>query len=159
MNRDPQALFLYWGKKCKILYYPWADWGSCIRHEVMLEDGTFVKAPEYKTNTETGRYEKEPEPENLYRKIVPYTYILKNGTVQNRIATVTVGEMEWRLRLLRWTKLFNRVSRTIWVDFDDEVGERTGSYKGGVVGCGYELLPNEDPISCLRRMERERKFE
>ena len=28
----------------------------------------------------------------------------------------------------------------------------------GVLGCGYELKPNEAPLTCLRRMERERRF-
>jgi hypothetical protein len=27
------------------------------------------------------------------------------------------------------------------------------------VGCGYELRPNETALECLRRMERERKFD
>jgi hypothetical protein len=40
----------------------------------------------------------------------------------------------------------------------DEVGEEAGSWKGGVLGCGYTLLPNETPLQCLRRMEKERKF-
>jgi hypothetical protein len=45
-----------------------------------------------------------------------------------------------------------------YIEFNDEVGERTGSWKGGTLGCGYNLLPNETPLECLRRMEKERKF-
>jgi len=44
------------------------------------------------------------------------------------------------------------------VKFSDEVGERTGSWKGGVIGTGSEMRPGESPEQCLRRMERERKF-
>jgi hypothetical protein len=44
------------------------------------------------------------------------------------------------------------------VVFSAEVGERSGSWKGGCIGCGYDLLPDELPEECLRRMERDRKF-
>ena len=47
---------------------------------------------------------------------------------------------------------------SIGVSFDGEVGEETGSWKGGCVGCGYEMLPGEVPLDTLRRMERDRKF-
>ncbi len=33
-----------------------------------------------------------------------------------------------------------------------------GSWKGGVLGCGYEMKPGETPKQTLRRMERERVF-
>lgn len=32
------------------------------------------------------------------------------------------------------------------------------SWKGGTIGCGYALRPNESPYECLKRMEQERKF-
>lgn len=44
------------------------------------------------------------------------------------------------------------------IEFSDEVGERTGSWKGGVLGCGFDMLPGERPVDALRRMELERKF-
>lgn len=83
-----------------------------------------------------------------------YTYTLRSGEVQHRKATIRVEEQEWR----RWWLPWRRVWRGIWVKFDGEVGERTGSWKGGTIGCGYEMLPDETPLDCLRRMERERKF-
>ena len=84
----------------------------------------------------------------------PYMYILRSGEVQNRQATIKVETRRWQ----RWWLPFRRVSRTIDVRFDDEVGERTGSWKGGCIGCSLEMLPNESPLDTLRRMERERKF-
>lgn len=84
----------------------------------------------------------------------PYVYTLRSGKVQNRQATIKVETRRWQ----RWWLPFRRVSRTIDVRFDDEVGERTGSWKGGCIGCSYEMLPNESPLDTLRRMERERKF-
>lgn len=72
--------------------------------------------------------------------------------------TIYVDEREWRPKWLMWTSRFARVSRTIDVHFSKECGRRKGDWKGGTLGCGYELLPNESPLDCLKRMERERKF-
>ena len=50
------------------------------------------------------------------------------------------------------------VRTSIDVAFNEEIGERVGTYKGGTVGCSYDILPNEDPVTTLRRMESEREF-
>ena len=72
--------------------------------------------------------------------------------------TIYVDEREWRPKWLKWTSLFAKKSRSIDIHFSKEVGKRKGSWKGGTLGCGYELLPNELPIDCLKRMEKERKL-
>lgn len=72
--------------------------------------------------------------------------------------TIYVEEREWRRKWLGWTKLFAQVSRTIDVHFSKECGKGKGSWKGGTLGCGYNLIPNETPLECLMRMEKERKF-
>ena len=84
----------------------------------------------------------------------PYRYVLKNGTVQERTATIQVESRLWTRRWIPWRLL----RRSIDVRFSDEVGERTGSWKGGTIGCGYDLNPGETARECLRRMELERKF-
>lgn len=72
--------------------------------------------------------------------------------------TIYVEEREWRPKGLTWTSLFAKKRRTIDVHFSKECGKRKGSWKGGTLGCDYELLPNEKPLDCLKRMEKERKF-
>ena len=84
----------------------------------------------------------------------PYTYTLRSGEVQQRQATIKAEQRTWT----RWWLPFKRVSQSIDIDFDKEVGERSGSWKGGVLGCGYEMKPGETPLQTLRRMEVERKF-
>ena len=84
----------------------------------------------------------------------PYNYRLRSGEVQERIATI---KEERRL----WTRPWfphRRESRYIDIAFSDEVGERSGSWKGGVMGCGYDMLDGETPLTTLRRMEQERQF-
>ncbi len=84
----------------------------------------------------------------------PYTYRLRSGEVQHRTATIKEESRRWTRFWLPWA----RTSRAIDVAFDGEVGERSGSWKGGVIGCGYEMQRGESPVDTLRRMERERVF-
>jgi len=83
-----------------------------------------------------------------------YTYVLKSGEVQKRKATIKAEKRTWT-RVWIPSKL---VVQSIEIEFNNEVGERTGSWKGGCTGCGYEMLDGESPLQTLRRMEKERKF-
>jgi hypothetical protein len=120
----------------------------------LLRDKTW----EHETRFQKRHFWEEKWKDVLWTFEAPYTYKLKSGEVQHRIATVGVEEREWRWNAFKWSKFPRKISRTIKVDFDDEVGERSGSWKGGTLGCGYVLLPNETPLACLRRMENNRKF-
>lgn len=84
----------------------------------------------------------------------PYVYVLKSGATQWRAATIRPEQREWR----RWWLPMRRVSTYIDVEFNAEVGERTGSWKGGVTGCSYEMQPGETPAETLYRMQQERAF-
>lgn len=121
------------------------------RHEVRQANGTWVVVPE----CGLGEPQLAVDPEVL---TLPYTYVLTGGTIQFRTAEVTV-ERRWRRPYcLRWTSLFEKSRASIKVDFSDEVGEETGSWKGGCTGCCYEMMPGETAEQTLRRMEREWKF-
>ena len=66
-------------------------------------------------------------------------------------------EREWRPKWLRWTKLFRTVRTTLNIEFKDEMGNQRGSWKGGVLGVGCEVTPeekkNRDFETPLRRYE------
>jgi hypothetical protein len=136
---------------------PWNyEW---LRTSRLLKDGSWLneKRGDRKKGIESNWWKEETQ-EKLWKETHPYTYVLKNGTVQNRMATIKVEQREWRPKWFMWTSLFKKISTDIDIEFDGEVGERTGSWKGGTLGCGYNLLPNETPLECLRRMEKEREF-
>ena len=95
------------------------------------------------------------EAKTTYATVYPYRYKLKNGEVQLRTASVVIEKMTWGLRWWRFPVLTRDY---IDVTFSDEVGERTGSWKGGTIGCSYNLLPGESAEACFRRMEQDRKF-
>jgi hypothetical protein len=143
-----------WGKSTgrprsdpkKFFYLPWS-WQH-IRHDYLNPDGSLHHRSgprEYDAPAET-------------KESHPYTYVLRNGTVQNRTATINGEEREWRWRWFTWLPWPRQISRVINVSFNDEVGERTGSWKGGTLGCGWEWKHGESMLQALRRMERERKF-
>jgi hypothetical protein len=159
-----KSLQLKWGDKCKIIDMPWAS-GICVRSSNLLKDGTWAHEDPRRNRSvsfDDFRAARDAHSEfvraNEWVEQYPYRYVLRSGEVQERIATVKVEEREWRQHWLKWTRLFANVQRTISIDFSDEVGERSGSWKGGCTGCGYELRPNETPEQSLRRMEAERKF-
>ena len=141
------AICLKWGSKHKFIHMPWSY--DHIRCDVRKPDGTWTKElNSWDGKGEDGRCTGEYD----------YKYTLKNGEVQERKATVYVERREWRQKWLKWTPLFALVKTSIEVEFNGEVGERSGSWKGGCTGCGYNILPNETPEQALRRMENERKF-
>jgi len=88
-------------------------------------------------------------------EVHPYRYTLKSGEVQNIIATCTVERRKWKKK---WMPLITMSRDCIDVEFSEEVGDRKDSWKGGVTGCGYDLLPDETMKDCLKRMEKERIF-
>jgi hypothetical protein len=142
-----RGIHFNWRSKCKIFNLPW-DW-THVRHQVW--NGKELVAPakdEYHPPYSDGRIV----------EVHPYRYVLKNGTVQDRTATIYGDEREWRWRWFTWLPWPNKISRCIDVAFSDEVGERTGSWKGGTIGCGYEWRNGESMLESLRRMEAERKF-
>lgn len=144
-----RALHLDWGRdRGKILWAPW-DWEH-VRHDVLLADGTWEPVADWG--------ERQLQDARLWRETYPYVYQLESGEQQWANATVTVEEREWRWRWLSRLPWPRRVRRSIDVDFDTEIGERAGSWKGGVLGTGHEMRPDETARECLRRMMRERRF-
>lgn len=145
------------GRKTKSISMPWClDW---VRTSRLMGDKSWFHETKYNRIDWSGSVDVigsyEWREKNKWKETHPYTDSF-DGTVVN--ATVSVEEMEWRPKWFKWTSLFNKVSTSIAVEFDKGVGKRKGSWKGGTIGCGYELRKCETPLECLRRMEKERKF-
>lgn len=156
-------LHLHWGYRCRIFHMPWAwEW---VRTSYLLPDETWAhhRACEDGPRDLLGGRDHAWAWDRWrlilkWQRHYPYRYVLRSGEVQDRVAQVEVTEMEWRWRWFTRLPWPRKIRRSIDVHFSDEVGERTGSWKGGTLGCGYELQPGETPLYCLRKMERERKF-
>lgn len=147
---DFSDLCFCWGFKHKYVNMPWQL--TFHRYEVLMKDGTW-KAPPSWGNADSG-ISREEFDKDIATEEHPYKYLLNNGTFQHRTATIHVSEMEWRRRFLKHIPVFRKIRRTIEVEFS----EKTGSWKGGCIGCNFEMKLDELPYETLRRMERTRKF-
>jgi hypothetical protein len=139
---DEHGLWFRWGHQSK--RFDWPGSRYCVHYQQQLSDGAWVSVFNHSTPA--------------YSEDYPYTYTLKNGEVQRRTATISKRRHVMARRGLRllgwptWTK------ESIDIRFDGGVGERSGSWKGGTIGCSYDLRPGETMADALRRMERERIF-
>jgi hypothetical protein len=70
-------------------------------------------------------------------------------------ATTHIEEREWRFgeKWCSWLSVFRapRIRRSLDIEFSKEVGPEKGSWKGGTLGHGIEMLPGESAESAFRR--------
>ncbi len=157
-----RSIFVYAWKRTVLLRLPWA-WEH-VRHSVLTDSQFLTANVQYEPVSKhpgfwrTMKKDEWQKPACTFKRQAPYAYKLKNGTIQNRTATVGIEEREWRWKWFTWLPWPRKISRSIDVEFSDEVGERSGSWKGGCLGCGYDMHKGETWIDTLRRMEREREF-
>ncbi len=146
------SIWFCWGKKTKSYYFPWEWEHMKEKHQVLRPDGTWAKS--------VASYEEGPNnpPDGRMIWTFDYAYTLRSGEVQHRKADVYVDRREWRRKFIKWQPFFAKKRQSISFTFDDEVGEQTGSWKGGVLGCGYDMKRGETAEQCFRRMEREHKW-
>ena len=116
-------------------------------HEVQRNDGLWVPY--------VGSWEHDKTPDGRHEETHHFTYVLRSGDVQKRNATVFKERRKYHRK---WLPFMKKTFTCIDIAFDGEVGERTGSWKGGTIGCSWEILPGESMESCLRRMESQREF-
>lgn len=136
------GLTAHWGTRSKSFDWPWSL--HTLAYQKQMLDGSWRDV-----------FDRGADP---YEETHHYTYTLRNGTVQNRKATISKRRhvlCRHTFKVLGWPR-WNRES--IDVQFDGEVGERAGSWKGGTIGCTHDLQPGETMLDALRRMERDREF-
>ena len=143
-----RSIHLHWGSRYKIYDLPWA-W-THISREVRRADGSFAPY--------VGTYERDKEPDGRELITFDYAYTLRSGEVQRRTAAVYVNRWTNSWRIFKRIPLFHFSSLSIDYTFSDEVGEGSGSWKGGCISSGENMLPGETVEQTFRRMERDRKF-
>ena len=143
-----KGLWWNWGNKVWCFRMPW--YWEHVRHTILYSNGEVC----CDANSCKHPWDSPEEVKETY----DYTYTLKSGEVQKRKATIYGEEREWRWRWFKFLPYPRIIRRSISIDFDGEVGEGTGSWKGGTLGCGYDWKEGESQYECLKRMELERKF-
>lgn len=147
---DWMTLNYGWGKDGKYWDFPYRMF-KWFKTEIYDVDGNL----KFIENEGDRNWNERYEIQNQIKVEYPYQYVLKNGEVQERTAKVHVSKMYWKRK---WFPFLIKMKHCIDIDFNNEVGEQTGSWKGGCIGCSYEIKDGETPEQCLRRMEKERKF-
>lgn len=162
------SLYFGWGRKSKFVYGPWRL--EFVRGEWMHADGTWRVEPRtryrrnmspeardaaWKQDTDA-RDTKEAE---CWQVVEDWRYRSRACDLQEGTALISVERRTWRQWWLRWTPLFQKQATTIDVKFSREVGNRAGSWKGGTIGCGYDMKPGESPTECFHRMMQKRDFD
>ena len=102
-----------------------------------------------------GKYHYYAESDKIIKHTYNYTDKYDGAVIK---ATYWVEHREWRRKWLTWCKLFTLERNYIEIEFAEEVGKRKGSWKGGCLGCSYNLKKGETPEECIKRMEKEREF-
>jgi hypothetical protein len=147
------GLHLHWGRQTKVLWYPWS-WDFYKRWE-LVEGDNYAKG-----RTFWIELPRAIDHGNLATKhTADYAYKLRSGDAQKVTATYYVEHQEWRCRWLKWLPWPRKSQTCISVAFSGEVGEGINTWKGGTLGCGYQMRPGESALECLRRMETERTFD
>lgn len=135
-------------------HLPWKQW-DCVRHSVYTPDG------EHFATEEHGKFFDFLKLKDQCPKA---HFGFEDYDGEMIVATCTVEEREWHRGegWFRWLKWFSRplIRRSLDLKFSAEVGPEKGSWKGGAIGHGIDMLPGETPRAAFERYcakEHERK--
>lgn len=130
------------GKKWKTITMPWdLDW---YRTSLLLKNEEW----EYEFKGDQKNFYDDIWKDKRYQIRADYNDKLNNQIVGS---TIYIEEREWRRKGLMFTKIFNKIRKTINVEYDSEVGKGKGSWKGGTISQSFEILEGESISDCLKR--------
>lgn len=123
----------------------WKQW-RCVRNSVYTPDGAHF-ATEEKGKWDAFYKTREECPKSYFG--------FEDCDGDMRIASCIIEEREhhrgdgW----FKWLSIFSpaKIYRSLWFEFDYEVGPGKGSWKGGTCATGISMLPGEDPETAFRR--------
>ena len=142
------SFMIYHGKKIKVVYMPF-DY-AWIRTSLLLKDGTWEEESK-------GNRKNFYEPKWLDKQWqikIPYQHTTSNKEIIDLQVTCHITEREWRQKWLKWIKWGARIKRTVNVEFSEEVGPGRGSWKGGVLGTGFDITKTGKIEDGLNEMEK-----
>lgn len=127
-------------------FLPWTQWRH-VRHSLYGLAGEHVYTEAQGHNWEAYRAAKDACP------IVKFSFADFDG--ETIVATTMIEEREWRFGSgwFKWLSWFRRpkIRRSLGIEFSSEVGPEKGSWKGGTLGHGIDMLSGEDHEAAFRR--------
>lgn len=135
-------------------FLPWTQWRHARRSFYGLRGEHVATLPDAGKSYlgDPGRWDRE-------RKIADATptvsFEFSDFDDERIVATTRIEEREWKFGTgwFRWLSAFRRpkVRRSLDIRFSAETGPRKGSWKGGTVGHGIDMLPGELHEQAFRR--------
>lgn len=136
-------------------HFPWKEWRH-IRHSLYSPNGEH-----FFTQGGRGDFLEFMDQKGKCPKAV---FEFEDFDGERIMATCTVEEREWRKGRgwFKWLGWFHKpkISRCIDIRFSSETGPEKGSWKGGILGHGFDILPGQSCEDAFRRycdIEHERK--
>lgn len=129
-------------------HLPWKQW-DCVRNSVYTPTGELFA-------TESRRKGRDFREWWNAKEKCPCSYFgFEDFDGEMIVATCRIEEMEWRRGegWFSWLKWFwpAKIRRSLDLQFSAEVGLEKGSWKGGTIGHGIEMLPGETPGAAFMR--------
>lgn len=127
-------------------FLPWTQW-RFIRHSFYDTNG------EHFWTIPNGM--KWSERRAIQEKCPTIAFDIEDFDGTKLVATTKIEEREWRFGegWFKWLSIFRRpmIKRTLDISLSDETGPEKGSWKGGMIGTGIEMLPGELHEAAFRR--------
>lgn len=134
-------------------FLPWTQW-RFVRHSWYGPTGqhieTLWEASYLELRREQYRWQTEFE-----KTLAKVRFLIRDSDGEVIEVATQIEEREWRFgtKWCRWLSLFRkpRIVRSLDLRFASEVGRDKGSWKGGLIGHGIDMLPGELHEQALRR--------
>ena len=134
-------------------FLPWTQW----RHvRISYFDPTGEHLRTYFDTTDREVRRAQFDDRYAFEKEMPKAvFVFRDYDGEVIKAATHIEEREWRFGegWFKWLSLFRRpkIRRSLSIEFSKEVGPRKGSWKGGTIGHGTDMMPDETPVQAFAR--------
>lgn len=136
--------------KSKVFFLPWCHW-THKRRSLFNDKGEHFWT-EYDVKDRRTNWVALDAVENACPKIKFEFYDYDGERIE---ATTHIEEREWHFGtgMFKWLSWFRKpkIRRTLSIRFNKEVGREKGSWKGGTIGTGIDMLPGELHEAAFKR--------
>lgn len=127
-------------------HLPWKMW-NMVRHSLYTPEGELFYNHQIKADFRIGM-----EMDDQCPKV---HFLFEDYDGEQIVATCMIEEREWHRGTgwFKWLRWFSKpmIRRCLDLKFSAEVGPEKGSWKGGTLGHGIDMLAGESPEAAFRR--------
>lgn len=138
-----------WGK-----HLPWTQWRH-VRHSFYGLNGEHIATAPKSVSYKLDGGQSWKIARDLQDATPTVAFSFRDFDDEELTATTRIEEREWHFGTgwFKWLSLFRKpkIRRSLDITFSGEVGPEKGSWKGGTIGTGIEMLPGEDHEAAFRR--------